>query len=203
MAGLSPPRRAAAPAALPPRSVGHVRDERQLPRPLDRRLQLALMHRARPRDPPGQDLAALGHERAEQLDVLVVDVVDLVCAELAHLAAAEHRTALPRPPVRALALPAARAPAGARRSLRLWLCRHATPPTLLNARPRPPPPRRPKAAPRPVPAAGAGRAGRAGARNPPGASPASARSRASRDRRARSCAAGRRPSPGAGDPAPS
>src|SRR6185503_13548626 len=75
--------------------VGHVGDERDLPRPLDRGLQLPLVLGAGPRDPARQDLAALGHERPDQLDVLVVDVVDLVRAELADLAAAEQCAPLP------------------------------------------------------------------------------------------------------------
>src|SRR4051812_7880074 len=75
-------------------SIRHVRDERDLTGALDRRLQLALVHRAGPGDPARQDLAALGHERTNQLRVLVVDVVDLVRAELADLAAAEQRAAL-------------------------------------------------------------------------------------------------------------
>ena len=61
---------------------------------LMRRLQLALVRRAGARDAARQDLAALRHERAEQLHVLVVDVVDLVRAELADLAAAEQRAPL-------------------------------------------------------------------------------------------------------------
>jgi hypothetical protein len=48
--------------------------------------------RAGARDAARQDLGALGHERHQQLRVLVVDVVDLVRAELADLARAEHRT---------------------------------------------------------------------------------------------------------------
>src|SRR5439155_23694563 len=78
-------------------SVGYVRDQRDLPRPLDGGLQLPLMHGTRARNPPGQDLAALGHEGTEQLDILVVDIVDLVRAELAHLPPPEHR-----PPLRLL-----------------------------------------------------------------------------------------------------
>src|SRR5262249_27221415 len=74
--------------------VCHVRNERDLARALDRRLQFALVHRAGARDAPRQDLAALGDERPDQLHVLVVDVVDLVRAELADLAAAEQRATL-------------------------------------------------------------------------------------------------------------
>src|ERR1043165_8825788 len=90
--------------------VRHVRDKRDLPRALDGDLQLPLVHRAGARDAARQNLAALRHERAQELHVLVVDVVDLVRAELADLAAPEHRTALAALFVRALfvaALPAA------------------------------------------------------------------------------------------------
>src|SRR4030095_14811737 len=66
-------------------SVRDVRDERNLPRALDRRLEFPLMHRAGARDAPRQNLAALGDERANQLDVLVIDVVDLVRADIAAL----------------------------------------------------------------------------------------------------------------------
>src|SRR3954453_20485015 len=76
------------------RSVRDVRNQRDLTSALERGLQLALVHRAGSRNAARQDLPALRHERAQQLDVLVVDVVDFVRAELAHLAAAEHRPAL-------------------------------------------------------------------------------------------------------------
>src|SRR5262245_13153754 len=76
-------------------SVHDVRNQRDLACALDRRLQLPLVHRAGARDAARQDLAALGDERPQELDVLVVDVVDLVRAELADLAAAEQRAALP------------------------------------------------------------------------------------------------------------
>src|SRR6476660_5925531 len=75
--------------------VGHVGDERDLPGALDRDLQLSLVHRARAGNPPRQNLAPLGHKGRQELDVLVVDVVDLVRAELADLAAPEHRPPLP------------------------------------------------------------------------------------------------------------
>src|SRR5207247_5613606 len=74
--------------------VRYIRDERDLARALDRRLQLALVHRAGAGDAARQDLAALRHEWADQLDVLVIDVVDLVRAELADLAAPEQRPPL-------------------------------------------------------------------------------------------------------------
>src|SRR5687767_4288469 len=71
-----------------------VRNQRQLARAHQRGAQLALVLRTGARDTPRQDLRPLRHERHQELDVLVVDVVDLVRAELADLAAAEHRTAL-------------------------------------------------------------------------------------------------------------
>src|ERR671914_172589 len=71
-----------------------VREQRQLPRAHDRDTQRALMLRARARDAPRQHLAALRHEAAQQLDVLVVDVVDLVRAELADFATPEEPAAL-------------------------------------------------------------------------------------------------------------
>src|SRR3954466_7870563 len=101
----------------------HVRDERDLARALDRRLQLALVLGAGARDPPRQDLAALGHERPDQLHVLVVDVVDLVRAELADLAPAEQRAPLSLFLVARLlvaATAAATAAAAARSSLSKW-----------------------------------------------------------------------------------
>src|SRR6186713_2036221 len=79
---------------FPTRLFGGVRDQRQLARPHQRHTQLALVQGARPRNAPRQDLGALRHEGEQQLRVLVVDVVDLVRAELADLAPAEHRAAL-------------------------------------------------------------------------------------------------------------
>ena len=70
-------------------SICDVRDQRNLAGALERRLQLALVHRTRARDPARQDLPALRHERAQQLYV-----VYLVRAELSDLAAAENRPAL-------------------------------------------------------------------------------------------------------------
>src|SRR4051812_17952069 len=74
-------------------SVGHVRQQRDHARPHDGRAQLPLVHRARAGDAPRQDLAALRHERLQQLHVLVVDIVDLVRAELADLAPPEQPAA--------------------------------------------------------------------------------------------------------------
>src|SRR5437773_1071406 len=74
--------------------VGCVRDQRELARTHECRPELPLVHRTRARDAPRQNLGALGNERHQQLHVLVVDVVDLVRAELADLSTPEHRTAL-------------------------------------------------------------------------------------------------------------
>src|SRR5580765_1565884 len=100
----------------------HIRNERDLPGALDRRLQLALVLGAGSGNAPRQDLAALGHERPDQLDVLVVDVVDLVRAELADLATAEQRAALSLFLVARflVAGPAAPAAAAPRSSLSEW-----------------------------------------------------------------------------------
>src|SRR6187549_3049304 len=73
--------------------IRRVRQQCQLPRAHDGDAQSALMLRARAGNPPRQHLAALGDEAAQQLDVLVVDVVDLVRAELADLPAAEKPAA--------------------------------------------------------------------------------------------------------------
>jgi hypothetical protein len=73
--------------------VRRVRQQRELTRANDGDAQSALMLRARAGNPPRQHLAALGDKAAQQLDVLVVDVVDLVRAELADLAAPEKAAA--------------------------------------------------------------------------------------------------------------
>src|SRR5258708_4614223 len=101
--------------------IGHVRHERDLPGALDRRLQFALMHRARARDAAWQNLAPLRDERTNQLDVLVVDIVDLVRAELADLPASEECAALSLFLVpRLLVAPAASTAAAARASVSEW-----------------------------------------------------------------------------------
>src|SRR3954471_22815863 len=86
------------------------------------------MHRAGAGDAPRQDLAALGHERPDQLDVLVVDVVDLVRAELADFAAPEQRTALTLFLVARLLVGAASAPTAATRASLSE--RHLNPPPI-------------------------------------------------------------------------
>src|SRR5688572_16649437 len=72
-----------------------VRNQRKLPRAHDGGAELPLVLGAGARDPTRQDLRTLRDERKKEFGVLVVDVVDLVRAELADLAATEHRTALP------------------------------------------------------------------------------------------------------------
>src|SRR5207244_8069158 len=104
-------------SANPATSVRYVGNQRNLPGTLDGGLQLALVHRAGARDAPRQDLAALGHERPDQLHVLVLDVVDLVRAEFADLAPAEQRAALSLFLVARFLVAAAAAAAAARSSL--------------------------------------------------------------------------------------
>src|SRR3569832_128335 len=70
------------------RSVGCERDERYRTGTLDRVLELPLMQRARSGNAAGKNLAALGDELLQRLDVLVVDVLELLDAELADALAA-------------------------------------------------------------------------------------------------------------------
>src|SRR4051812_2910765 len=69
-------------------SVRGERQQRGDARAPDRVLQLALVQRARAGDAPRKDLAALGDELLQRLQVLVVDVLDLLYAELADALAA-------------------------------------------------------------------------------------------------------------------
>src|SRR4030095_14620834 len=80
--------------------IRRVRQQRQLTCANDGHAQRPLMLRARAGNPPRQHLAALGNEAAQQLDVLVVDVVDLVRAELADFPAAEKSAATRLVPAR-------------------------------------------------------------------------------------------------------
>src|SRR3954447_19727345 len=73
--------------------IGDVGNQRELTRALDGHLQLALMERAGAGNPARLNLAALGQKRRQQPHVLVIDVVDLLRAELAYPAAAEESTA--------------------------------------------------------------------------------------------------------------
>src|SRR5580765_3359554 len=74
----------------PARLVGRVRQKSDRSRPLDRRLELALVKRAGPGDAPREDLAPLGNEGLEQLDVFPVHVLELLRAELADLPAPDE-----------------------------------------------------------------------------------------------------------------
>src|SRR5262245_12589410 len=67
-------------------SADGVREQGHLACVLDGRGHVALMLGAVAGDPAGTDLAAVAHELAQQVDVLVVDVLLLVSAELAELA---------------------------------------------------------------------------------------------------------------------
>src|SRR5262245_50584858 len=65
------------------------RQQRDVPRLLDRVRQPPLVRSAHARNAAGDDLAPFRHERVQQLHVLVIDVVDLLDAETAHLLAPE------------------------------------------------------------------------------------------------------------------
>src|SRR5262245_19461744 len=75
-------------------SVGRERQESDVARALDRGHQASLVHRAGPRDAAWQDLAPLRNETLQQPHVLVVDVLDLLVAELAELATLEDELLL-------------------------------------------------------------------------------------------------------------
>ena len=90
--------------------VGH---EGQLPGALDGRLQRPLMCGADTRDPPRLDLAALRNERRQQLHVLVIDVINLLDAELADPTAPEEPAASPGLVARGATVPATGSPAAA------------------------------------------------------------------------------------------
>jgi len=77
-----------------PTLLRDVRHKCQLSCAFDGRLKFPLMHRAGSRNPSRQDLAALGHERAQQLYVLVINVINLVRAELADLPTTKQCAAL-------------------------------------------------------------------------------------------------------------
>src|SRR5947209_5524282 len=63
--------------------------QRNIPRPLDRRRQSALVRCAYSSEPTRHDLPPLRHKLPEQTHVLIVNVVDLFHAELADLFAPE------------------------------------------------------------------------------------------------------------------
>src|SRR5580704_6296084 len=71
------------------RCASGKRQQRDVARLLDGRGQPVLMRRAHSGQPPGHDFAAFGHELPEQPVILIVDVRDLLRAELANFLAPE------------------------------------------------------------------------------------------------------------------
>jgi hypothetical protein len=78
--------------------------------------EAALVRGADACEPPGHDLAALGHKALQETDIAVWDRVDLFSAELADLLAAEElaasASATSGPAARTTGRPAARAGTG-------------------------------------------------------------------------------------------
>src|SRR5687768_8163415 len=68
-----------------------VRQQREVPRPLDRRRELALVERLGPRDAARNDLAGLGDVLLERGQILVVDLLHTFGRETAELATARER----------------------------------------------------------------------------------------------------------------
>src|SRR6185503_17052353 len=66
-----------------------VRQEREIARALDRRRQLALIRRARSRDPARDDLAGLGDVSLQRREILVVDLLDAFSRESTKLLASK------------------------------------------------------------------------------------------------------------------
>src|SRR6185436_4858775 len=71
-----------------------IRDQGQEARPLDRGGELALVKRARARQPSRRDLAVLADEVAQRVDVLVVDLLDAGDREAAEALAAKQQRLL-------------------------------------------------------------------------------------------------------------
>src|SRR5207237_5423474 len=65
------------------------RQQSDISRLLDGRRKPPLMRRAHAGQPPGDDLAPLGHKLRKQAHVFVIDGVNLLLAKLANLFAAE------------------------------------------------------------------------------------------------------------------
>src|SRR3954451_22766813 len=76
---------------LQPSSVGHVGQQAELAGALDRDRELLLVPTAGASYASRADLALLAHRAAQRAEVLVVDDIDLVAAELARLAPAASR----------------------------------------------------------------------------------------------------------------
>src|SRR4051794_11669229 len=87
---------------LQPSAVRDVRKKAQFPGALYRDRELLLVPAAGAGDASRADLALLAHRAAQHAEVLVVDDVDLVLAELAGLAPAAARCALLVTPARCL-----------------------------------------------------------------------------------------------------
>src|ERR1041385_7186695 len=92
------------------RSIRGERKQRRDARALDRVLKLALMQRAGPGDAARQDLPALRDELLQHLHVLVIDVLELLDAELADALAAVEELLLSALSARTAGLCAAAAP---------------------------------------------------------------------------------------------
>src|SRR4051812_19789514 len=81
-------------------ALADVRQQRQLTRALDRASDLVLVAPAGARDAARADLAPVGHELLQRVDVLVVDELDLVAAVLARLASPAAASSLAITPAR-------------------------------------------------------------------------------------------------------
>jgi hypothetical protein len=93
---------------LVPRGKGQQGD---VPGLLDSASQAALVRSANAGEPPGHDLAALGHKSLQQSDIAVGDRVDLLGTELANLLAAKELSAAAGSTGRPAARSAGRRPA--------------------------------------------------------------------------------------------
>jgi hypothetical protein len=69
------------------------RQQGDIPSLLDGASEAALVGRANAREPPGNDLAALGYKPLQQTNITVGDRIDLLGAELANLLAAKELAA--------------------------------------------------------------------------------------------------------------
>src|SRR5689334_19346031 len=109
-------------------SVGREREQRRDAGALDGGLQLPLMQRAGAGDAARKDLTALGDELLEGLDVLEVDVLDLLDAELTDAFPAIEELLL----AALLAAGAGRAVTAVARA-RCGCCCHMSSPSALSA----------------------------------------------------------------------
>jgi hypothetical protein len=70
------------------------RNQRQIPGPLDRRTELALVPGAGPGRSSGKDLAPVRDHPAQRVGILVVDPLDVALAELAYLSESHRSVSL-------------------------------------------------------------------------------------------------------------